>query len=58
MGQFVIVIIGRDSLIAFTSENFITFYFTISKNYFINYVILFYNILNIPTFILQYNILK
>ena len=58
MGQFVIVIIGRDSLIAFTSENFISFYFTISKNYFINYVILFYNILNIPTFILQYNILK
>ena len=58
MGQFVIVIIGRDSLIAFTSENFISFYFTISKNYFINYVILFYNILNIPTFILQYNTLK
>ena len=43
---------------AFTSQNFIPFYSIIPKNYFINYTILFYNTLNIPTFILQYNTLK
>ena len=43
---------------AFTSQNSISSYFTIPKNYFINYNIPFYNTLNIPTFILQYNTLN
>ena len=34
------------------SQNSIIFYFTIFKNYFINYTIQFYNIPNISTFIL------
>ena len=38
----------------FTVENSILFYFTVSKSYFINYTILFYNMLNILTFILPY----
>ena len=33
---------------AFTFENCISSYFTISKNYFINYIIPFYNTSNIP----------
>ena len=40
------------------SQNSIIFYFTIFKNYFINYTIQFYNIPNISTFILQYYTLK
>ena len=36
---------------AFAMENWILSYFTISKNYFINYTILFYNTPNIPIFI-------
>ena len=36
---------------AFTTGNAILFYFTISKSYFINYTIPFYNTSNIPTFI-------
>ena len=36
---------------AFTMKNAILSYFTIPKNYFINYTILFYNIPNIPFFI-------
>ena len=43
---------------AFPSDNSIIFYFTISKNYFINYAIPFYNTLNILTFILLYYTLK
>ena len=43
---------------AFTFRISILFYFTLSKNYFINYTILFYNTLNIPTFILPYDILN
>ena len=43
---------------AFPSDNFILVYFIISKNYFINYTIPFYNTLNIPTFILPYDILN
>ena len=43
---------------AFPSNNSIIFYFTISKNYFINYAIPFYNTLNILTFILLYYTLK
>ena len=39
-------------------ENTILSYFTISKNYFINYTIPFYNTPNIPTFIFLYNTLK
>ena len=40
------------------SQNSIIFYFTIFKNYFINYTIQFYNIPNISSFILQYYTLK
>ena len=39
---------------AFTTRNVILSYFIIPKNYFINYIISFYNISNIPTFIFQY----
>ena len=46
------------NLRAFTAGNVIISYFTIPKNYFINYTILFYNTLGILTFILQYNTLK
>ena len=48
-----------DSIVrASTMVNVIVFYFTISKNYFINYIIPFYDTPNILTFILQYNTLK
>ena len=43
---------------AFPSDNSIIFYFTILKNYFINYAIPFYNTLNILTFILLYYTIK
>jgi len=43
---------------AFTSGIFRLFYFTILKSYFINYLIPFYNIPNIPTFIFLFYSLK
>ena len=36
---------------AFTMENAILLYFTISKSYFINYIIPFYNIPSIPNYL-------
>ena len=41
---------------AFTSGNFILFYFTTSKSYFINYTIQVYNISSILTFIFPFYI--
>ena len=46
------------TLRAFPFRNFILSYLTILKNYFINYIILFYNTPNIITFIFLYNTLK
>ena len=43
---------------AFASTTSIIFCFTILKNYFINYTILFYNTTNIPTFIFLFYLLK
>ena len=43
---------------AFASANSILFYFIISKIYFINYTIQFYNTTSIPTFIFLFNSLK
>ena len=45
-------------IITFTSGNAIPSHFTIPKNYFINYIIPFYNTSNISTFILPYYTLK
>ena len=39
-------------------SNTLLFYFTILKNYFNNYIILFYNTTDIPTFIFLFNSLK
>ena len=45
-------------ILSFTVRNFILSYFTISKNYFINYTISFYNTPTISTFVLPYYTLK
>ena len=50
--------LSKQALRAFTTRNAVLSYFTISKSYFINCTIPFYNIPNIPTFIFPFYSLK
>jgi len=52
------VVYFKYTILAFAMENCILSYFIISKNYFMNYTIPFYNTSNIPIFIFLFYSLK